>query len=186
MKGNKRTLLVLLAIVALLGVSLFGLLQLLDWLMLRNADPAADDPAAAGVAANGPADKLDASNRWDVVFPAYQDGRTAANAAAYDYEPFIVTFCLPEGWLTVLPPVEERTGTAPYTPVQLVDETGAVMGTLGFEPAGGEAGLSLEDFCAVLQTEVPAVRITLNLSEEVITPDCFAGVANSLTVSPAA
>lgn len=186
MKGNKRTLLVLLAIVALLGVSLLGLLQLLDWLMLRNADPAADDPAAAGVAANGPADKLDASNRWDVVFPAYQEGRTAASAAAYDCKPFIVIFCLPEGWLTVLPPVEERTGTAPFTPVQLVDETGAVMGTLGFEPAEGEAGLRLDGFCAVLQAEDPAVRITLSLSEEVITPDCFAGIANSLTVSPTA
>lgn len=189
MKGNKRTLLVLLAIVALLGVSLFGLLEMLDWLVARSAPAVPDAAPGVGVAANGPADTLDPSNRWDVVFPAYQDGRDAANAAAYDHTPFIVTFSLPEGWLTVLPPAAERTGAAPYTPVQLVDAAGEVMGTLGFEPMDAAAmpqdhPLKIAHPTAVLYVPDVGVRLTLTLRSDVIDKACFAELAKSLNVSP--
>ena len=52
MKGNKRTLLVLLGIAALLCVALFGLLQLLDVLLARNTDPNLTESAAVGIAAH--------------------------------------------------------------------------------------------------------------------------------------
>lgn len=194
-KGNNRTMLVLLAIVALLAVALFGLLQLLEVLLVRNADPAAtqeslsaDDldtlPADAAAIETG-------ENLHTVVFPAWQEGRDESNAAVYDTAPFTVTLALPQGWLVVLPPVEDRAPGAPWTAVQLVNASGTLCGEMGFEPAE-QAAISLED---PLRLEYPAadvyapalgVRVQLRMDPAAITQDGLAALAESVTVQPVA
>lgn len=194
MKGNKRTLLVLLAIAALLVVALFGLLQLLDVLLARNADPAgtqeslyADDFDAAG-----PADSAaiaTGENLHTVVFPAWQEGRDETNAAVYDTAPFTVTLALPQGWLVVLPPVEARAPGAPWTVVQLVNAGGTLCGEMGFAPVESavvsmEKPLRLEYPAADVYAPALGVCVQLRMDPAAITEDGLAALAESITVQP--
>ena len=189
MKGNKRTLLVLLGIAALLCVALFGLLQLLDVLLARNTDPNLTESAAVGIAATGAVSETDPQNLHTVVFPAYTEGRSDANAAAYDTMPFLVTLALPEGWMPVLPAVEQRTGDAPYTPVQLVDAAGTLCGELGFEPAGAvsaEVPVLLEYPRAVVHVPELSLSLLLNMDPAAATEAGLAAIAESIAAAPVA
>ncbi len=190
MKGNKRTLLVLLAIAALLCVTLYGLLQLLDGLLVRYSDPAVSDSAAVGIAATGAVGEVDPENRHTVVFPAWQEGRDAANAAVYDTAPFTVTLALPEGWLITLPPVEARAAGAPWTAVQLVDAAGVTVGEMGFEPVEKASlptdALRLEYPAADVYVPEPGVCVQLRMDPAAVTQVGLDAIAQSITAAPVA
>jgi len=64
-----------------------------------------------------------------IVFPAYQEGRDEWNAAIYDTAPFTVGMRLPDGWQLTQPPTP---GGSPWTPMDILDENGAWMGSIGF------------------------------------------------------
>ena len=187
-RGGKRTALVLLAIAALLAVTLFGLLQLLNSLLARYNDPAAVQSAPVGVAATGAVSEIDPENLHTVVFPAWQEGRDETNAAVYDTPPFTVTLALPAGWMTVLPPAEERTPGAPWTCIQLVDAAGAVCGELGFDPAGTAVADAVQLQYPAADVYIPALQLTVQLRMDpaCITEAGLAALANSLSAAPAA
>lgn len=188
-RGGKRTALVLLAIVALLAATLLGLLRLLNGLLTRYNDPAATESTPVGVAATGAVSETDPENRHTVVFPAWQEGRDATNAAVYDTPPFTVTLALPAGWMTVLPPVEDRAPGAPWTCVQLVDAAGVLCGELGFEPAEGlasEAGTALQYPAADIPVPELALTVQLRMDPACITEAGLAAVAATVTAAPAA
>ena len=87
-RGGKRTALVLAAIVTLLLVTMVGLLRLLDGLLVKYNDAPAEETVPVGVAATGAVSEVDPENLHTVVFPAWQEGRDASNAAVYDTPPF--------------------------------------------------------------------------------------------------
>ena len=187
-RGGKRTALVLLAIAALLVVTLLGLLRLLDGLLARYNDPAVTESAPVGVAATGAVSEIDPENLHTVVFPAWQEGRDETNADVYDTPPFTVTLALPAGWMTVLPPVEARAPGAPWTAIQLVDAAGAVCGELGFDPGGT---VSADD---PLLLQYPAadvyvserMTVQLRMNPACITETGLAALAGSLSAAPIA
>lgn len=186
-RGGKRTALVLLAIVALLAVALLGLLRLLDGLLARYNDPPVTESAPVGIAATGAVSEIDPENLHTVVFPAWQEGRDETNAAVYDTPPFTVTLALPAGWMTVLPPAEDRAPGAPWTCVQLVDAAGTVCGELGFEPAGAVSA----DVPVLLQypaanVYVPELLLTVQLRMDpaAATEAGLAAIAGSITAAP--
>ena len=188
-RGGRRTALVLLAIVALLALTLFGLLQLLDGLLARYNDPPAAQSEPVGIAATGAVSETDPENLHTVVFPAWQEGRDATNAEVYDTPPFTVTLALPAGWMTVLPPAEQRTPGAPWTCVQLVDAAGTVCGELGFEPAGVlSAGVPVLLQYPAADVYVPELLLTvqLRLDPAAATEAGLSAIANTITASPAA
>lgn len=65
-----------------------------------------------------------------VTFPAYQDGRSEYNAVIYDAAPFTARLRLPEGWTLALP--ETRGPSLPWTPVNICNTDGDVVGSIGF------------------------------------------------------
>jgi len=69
-----------------------------------------------------------------ITFPAYQGGRTAANASIYDTAPFTLTMELPLGWKLLIPGADAQTADLPFTPVTIRwgNETIASVGFMTF------------------------------------------------------
>ena len=93
----------------------------IDLLAIAGGGPI-DSAVETNGGADGPEDvTVEGYNTVYITFPAYQDGRTDANAFLYDTTPFTAHLLLPESWEVRLPDTEHRTGGALWTPVEIFD-----------------------------------------------------------------
>ena len=93
-----------------------------------------------GLAVNG-----GESGKISVEFPAYQDGKNAANAFIYETEPFRLLMELPEGWTVAVPAESDRIAGEPWTSVEVRDAGGKKVGIVGFEVFDDIPEVSQED-----------------------------------------
>jgi len=64
----------------------------------------------------------------DVLFPAYEEGKTEHNAFLYEIDPFTMRFEMPEDWELRLPDPQERSMGTPV----LLEQKGEVIGSVSY------------------------------------------------------
>lgn len=100
------------------------------------SSPAESPEPASSAPENAPSvspedDALLENYEWaEVTFPAYQDGKEDYNAEIHEIPPFTMKMLVPYGWTISFP--EDQAHSIPFTPMDIRDSGGTVMGSVGY------------------------------------------------------
>lgn len=122
--------------------------------------------------------------RHTIQFPAYQGGRTEANAKIYDIPPFQLSIDLPENWVVQNP--DEEVFSIPTTPVEFYDGD-VLAGSVGYHVFAIPEGVEEESeafYRGIYNQIMLGSRATWDIeytpiaqSESGLTATCYAGYA---------